>query len=41
MDPHVVWQEYAHLAAAAVLLGTVLLVLGSLVRATVGWWLDG
>lgn len=40
MQPEEIWRDYAYLAAGALLLGTVLLVIGRLVRATVGWWLD-
>jgi len=35
-----IWQDYAYLVAGALLTGTFLLVLGTLVRATVGWWLE-
>lgn len=40
MQPEAIWRDYAYLAAGALLLGTLLLVIGGLVRATVGWWLD-
>jgi hypothetical protein len=40
MDPAAIWRDYAYLVAGPLVLGTVLLVIASLVRATVGWWLE-
>lgn len=36
-----IWRDYALLVLVPVVAGTVLLILSALIRASVGWWING